>query len=254
MNDTLRIVLPRDTCAYLPEESSALEYRVIPDATADDYAELLSRGWRRHGMYFFRPACPNCVKCRSLRVDVRRFRPTKSQRRTLAKNTDVRLEVHRASVTREHIRLFNAYHADMTERKDWPDHQVIADEYYSSFLAGDWDFAYEFRFLREDQLLGVSLVDIVPGAMSSVYFYHDPTWRPSGPGTFTILQEIEYARQAELDSVYLGYWIEQCASMAYKNRFGPHEILEEYIEDELAPDWRSPGPPSGNPLAENQPS
>ncbi len=240
MNDHLRVVLPRDTCAYLPEETSALEYRVIPDATAEDYAQLLHRGWRRHGMYFFRPKCENCNQCRSLRIAVDDFRPTKSQRRNLKKNADIQVQVARATVTRDHIRLFNAYHLDMTERRDWPEHQVIADEYFQSFLAGGWDFAYEFRYFRNDKLVGLGLVDIVPGAMSSVYFFHDPSWRSDGPGTFSIQQEIEFARNYGVEHVYLGYWIEACPSMTYKARFGPHEVLDNHVEDEEPPTWSLP--------------
>lgn len=240
MKDTVRVVLPRDTCAYLPEQTSALEYRVIPDASGADYAELLSRGWRRHGMYFFRPNCPNCQECRSLRIDVADFRPTKSQRRNAKKNTDIQVQVARATVTGDHIRLFNAYHADMKERRDWPEHQVIADEYHQSFIAGEWDFAYEFRYFRDDRLVGIGLVDIVPGALSSVYFYHDPIWRPQGPGTFSILQEIEFAKSYDIEHVYLGYWIKACDSMTYKSRFGPHELLEEYVEDTHSPAWQLP--------------
>src|SRR5436189_123153 len=83
---------------------------------------------RRHGMTFFRPACRECRKCRSLRVDVERFRPTKSQRRAMHRNADVTIELHAPAVTDDHIRLYNAWHADMHVRRDWPLRRTDADE------------------------------------------------------------------------------------------------------------------------------
>jgi len=56
--------------------------------TAEAYRELLRRGWRRFGLDFFRPACPRCVKCRSLRIDVPEFKPSSSQQRNLRRNSE----------------------------------------------------------------------------------------------------------------------------------------------------------------------
>ena len=150
------------------------------------------------------------------------------------------MQVEPASISPDHIRLFNAYHADMTDRREWPEHQVIADEYFQSFLAGHWEFAYEFRYFRGDKLVGLGLVDVLPEALSSVYFFHDPSWRSDGPGTFSIQKEIEFAKNHGIDHVYLGYWIEACPSMTYKARFGPHEVLDDYVEDTDQPSWNLP--------------
>lgn len=243
MTETLPIIelfhqtMPPRRCSYLPTETAALEYRVLAQVGPEGYADLLSRGWRRHGWNFFRPACPDCVKCRSLRVDVERFRPTKSQRRTLRRNADIRLVVQSPTVTEDHVRLYNEWHTDMTARSGWREQTVDAAEYHEAFLMGDWEFAREFLYYRGDRLLGVGLVDEVPGALSSIYFFHDPIWRDAGPGTFTVLQEIEYARRTGRRYLYMGYWIAECQSMAYKNRFGPHEVLESYPREDESPIW-----------------
>jgi leucyl-tRNA---protein transferase len=229
---------PPALCPYLPRETASLRYRIITSLSAGEYQELLRRGWRRHGCSFFRPDCPQCVECRSLRVDVSRFRPTKSQRRCLRRNAGVRVVVRRPTVTAEHLWLFNAYHADMHRRRGWPHRAVDADEYQESFLSGAWSFAREFLYHRDGRLAGVGLVDAAPEGLSSVYFYHDPAWRPLGPGTFTNLKEIEHARPTGRRYHYLGYWIAGCPSMSYKNRFGPHEILARYPGDDEEPEWR----------------
>ena len=99
--DDFDITMPPDTCAYLPLETASLRYRVFRELDGRSCEQLFRRGWRRHGRYFFRPECPACVKCRSLRVDVQQFRATKSQRRTIRRNTDVRMIVQRPTVSDE---------------------------------------------------------------------------------------------------------------------------------------------------------
>ena len=117
--ELLRGAAPEGECSYLPAETSSLEYRYLIDISAAEFEGMLSRGWRRQGACFFRPACPRCTKCRSLRVDVNAFAPNKSQRRCLKRNEGVRLVVRRPRVTKEHLAVFNAYHADMHERRGW---------------------------------------------------------------------------------------------------------------------------------------
>lgn len=235
--ELFRFQTPPSSCSYLPQEQSSLEYRVLAQVSDSAFQEMLERGWRRHGRNFFRPACPSCRKCQSLRVDVNTFRPTKSQRKADKKNSDVRLEVAKPSVTQQHIKLYNDWHADMHVRSGWRDDRMDAQTYTEVFLAGNWPFAREFRYYLEEELVGVGLVDVLPDALSSVYFYHAPAWRPDSPGTFTVLKEIEYARQTGRRYLYLGYWIAECQSMAYKARFGPHDILNVYPTDQEEPKW-----------------
>jgi arginine-tRNA-protein transferase len=222
----------------LPSEKASLVYSIRESIEPARYEALLERGWRRHGSTFFRPACPSCRQCRSLRVDVAAFRATKSQRRAVRKNAGVGVEIALPDATAEHVRLYNAWHEDMQVRRGWRRDVTTIDEYASAFLAGQWSFAYEFRYRRGEDLVGVGLVDAVTSALSSVYFYYDPAWRAAGPGTFSVLTEIEFARRTGRRWLYLGYWIAACPSMAYKADFGPHEILQEYVDDECPPDWR----------------
>jgi arginine-tRNA-protein transferase len=125
----------------------------------------------------------------------------------------------------------------MRSRRGWRHEAVTAEEYAAGFLAGEWDFAREFRYWQDGRLVGIGLVDETPSALSSVYFYHDPAWRPQAPGTFSALQEIAYARNTGRRWLYLGYWIAACQSMAYKANFRPHQILDQYVEDEATPAW-----------------
>lgn len=236
--ELLRFTSPRRSCSYLPQETASLEYRVHALMSGEQFYELLRRGWRRHGAHFFRPRCPACTQCRSLRVRADEFRPSRSQRRILAKNSDITLRIQPPRVTADHVRLFNAYHADMTARRGWSHNTTDPEDYETSFLVGLWPFAREFCYYRGDELIGVGLVDVFEEAVSSVYFFHDPAWRSLAPGTFSILQELEFCRRTGRRYNYLGYWISACPSMQYKANFGPHELLERYVEEDEEPIWR----------------
>lgn len=225
------------TCSYLPSERARLHYRLYPYLDAARFAELLRRGWRRFGRVVFRPACQHCSQCRSLRVRVPEFQPSKSQRRALKRNSDVRLVVRPPQVSAEHVRLFNDYHADMQNRRGWPANPIDEDRYEDEFLGGRPAFGREFAYYRDDRLIGIGLVDVVAEAASSVYFYHDPAWRPLGPGTFSMLQELRFAAAAGLQHHYLGYWVSACPSMQYKATYRPHDLLTRYPDDDEEPDW-----------------
>lgn len=235
--DLVRVQTGDSPCAYLPGETSNLEYRVVRDEGVDTAERLISRGWRRHGLYFFRPQCSLCRACRSLRVDVAAFQPSRSQRRCLRRNQHVRVIVQRPTVTDAHVELLNAYHRDMQRRRGWPFRPDTAEDYFESFLIGDREFDREFLYFDGHELIGVGLVDVLRNGISSVYFFHAPKWRPLGPGTFSILQEIQYAQSLHRRYNYLGYWIADCQSMSYKARFEPFELLEEYVDDNRSPRW-----------------
>ncbi len=234
-----RLVMPPDECSYLPGETSSLEYRVSHHMTAERFEQVLARGWRRFANYYFRPACPACTQCRSLRVDVEAFRPTKSQRRVAKRNADVELRIQSPTATAAHIDLFNRYHADMHERRGWPDRTIGIEEYIDGFI-GSVSFAREYLYFSDNQLIAVGLVDETTNASSSAYFYHAPELRERALGTLSMLRELEVAKEASRQFHYLGYWIRDCPSMAYKNRYGPHQLLDEYVSDAEPPVWTSP--------------
>jgi arginine-tRNA-protein transferase len=231
---------PPYRCSYLPGRTAALTYRILTELPLDRYDELLRRGWRRFGGEFFRPACPACDQCRSLRLPVCEFTPSRSQRRALRQNTQIQVVVQAPTVSAPHLQLFNAYHADMRRRKSWPFHLTDEDAYRRRFLRGEWAFAREFLYYAGDRLVGVGLADVTATALSSVYFFHDPAWRPRAPGVFSILRQAAYAREQGLRYHYLGYWVAGSPSMAYKAQYRPHELLLGYPADKEEPRWIKP--------------
>ena len=170
------------------------------------------------------PACAQCVQCRSLRLPLADFRLSRSQQRTQRRNAAIRVVVQKPTLTGEHIQLFNAYHAYMHAQRGWPAQTTHERAYFRSFLLGNWSFAREFLYYDRERLVGVGLADVTHEALSSIYFFHDPAWRPHAPGVFSILHQAAYARQQGLLYHYLGYWVAQSTSMAYKAQYRPHRF------------------------------
>lgn len=227
-------------CSYLPGRRSRMEYRLALSLSAARYEHLLERGWRRFGRTMFRPVCAACSECRSLRVDIPGFRATKSQRRVDRRNAGIELIIQPPTVTREHLQLYNDYHNDMHDRRGWPRREITEAEYFESFLDGDFKFSREFQYRRDGQLVALGIVDMAGHAMSSIYFVHTPELRPESPGTMSVLRELRAGMQTGHRWLYMGYYIRDCGSMNYKNRFGPHEILRNYVADDVPAEWDPP--------------
>ena len=91
-------------CAYLPDRIEQLRYELVPDLRSADYMRRLQQGWRRFGYAVFRPECPSCRMCQSLRVPVATFRPNPSQRRAWKRNQgEVTVRVGVPSLSRERL-------------------------------------------------------------------------------------------------------------------------------------------------------
>jgi leucyl-tRNA---protein transferase len=237
MREILRFVEQPRQCSYLPEETASLEVRCIADMSPAEYADLLARGYRRFGSQVFRPACGNCQKCQSIRVLAQHFTPNAGERRILRKNKDIRAELNSLFATTDHVELYNLYHRFMNEHRGWPLQQTTLESYRLEFLSGARNSGRQWLYFQEDKLVGVALMDEVPGAISLVYLFYHPGWRASSPGTFSILNQILYAKASNLQYAYLGYWIESCHSMSYKGRFRPRQILIRYPGNDEPPAW-----------------
>jgi len=237
MQELLRFIEAPRTCSYLPDESASLEVRGIASLSCEEYADLLARGYRRFGWQMFRPACPKCRKCVSVRLLVQPYEFSASERRVMRKNAGIRAELHPLFVTREHVDLYNRYHRFQHGHRDWRPQTTNATDYAQEFLSGASHTGRQWLYFSADKLVGVSLMDEVPGAISLVYFFYDPDWRPLSPGTFSILNQIRYAKTQGLQYAYLGYWIDECPSMQYKGRFTPREVLVDYPNEGEPPIW-----------------
>lgn len=233
----LRIVERPRPCSYLPQERASLEITFDPHVTPASYGELLRRGYRRFGWQLFRPACRQCQACVSMRVVVNDFQLSAGHRRVMRQNQDIECHLAPAIVTRQHVELYNRYQAFMHGERGWALQSHTMSSYFEAFVCGPDNIGWEWRYFDGGRLVGVSLMDIAPGAISLVYFFYDPAWRKHSPGHFSILNQLLHARQQNIPHAYLGYWVEGCPSLNYKNRFRPYETLEGYVSVAQEPTW-----------------
>ena len=206
-------------CPYLSDKTAA-NLLVDPrfDVTPALYDSLINQGFRRNGTLYYRPHCSGCNQCRSVRIPVNHFEPSRSQQRTLKRNEDISLELGAARFSEEHFSLYRRYQSSRHagDSMDDPD----PAKYRQFLINSNIDtFAVELRIGR--RLLAVSIMDHVANGLSAVYTFFEPDESKRGPGTLMILKQIELARRIEYDWLYLGYWIKDCRKMAYKNHFHP---------------------------------
>jgi arginine-tRNA-protein transferase len=194
--------------------------------TPAEYMQRMREGWRRFGHMLFRPRCPACSACQSLRVVVDRFRPNRSQRRARKANEGVvQLRVGEPRVNRAKLLLYDRYHRFQSDQKGWPQHPAKdPDSYTDSFVFNPFPVE-EWCYYVGKKLVGVGYVDALPAGLSAIYFYYDPDERERSPGTWNVLRIIEEAAARGLPHVYLGYYVAGCPSLEYKSRFAPNEVL-----------------------------
>ena len=225
-------------CAYLPGRKTRMYYRYIREAEPEFVTAVIRRGWRRFGNYFFHPICQGCDACKSLRIDVEAFRPTRSQKKAIKRNRETRILVQPPSLTPGHIELYNRYHAWKAEKDGWRHRDISEREYYENFVEGAHEFGYEILYIRDNRLVGVDLIDVVEDGISAIYFYHDPNYARLSLGTYSLLYQISLARQLGKRWIYLGYWVDGCQAFAYKTKFQPEELLDGFPGVEEEPEWK----------------
>jgi arginine-tRNA-protein transferase len=225
MESIFRFIAPPSRCGYLPQQTWRLEYEQVASISPAEYMERMRGGWRRFGDMLFRPHCPRCTACQSIRVLVDQFSPNRSQRRTRRLNEGaVELRIGTPDVSREKLDLYDRYHAFQAEEKGWPVHDPKdADEYARTFVANPFA-TQEWCYYLDGRLIGVGYVDDLPGGLSAIYFYYDPDQRTRSLGTWNVLSVLHHARSRRIPHVYLGYFVAGSRSMAYKARFLPNQV------------------------------
>ena len=143
-------------------------------------------GWRRFGHALFRPQCPLCKACRSLRIDVGRFRPNRSQRRAEGCESEIAVRIGEPRVSRSRLELSGRFHALRAETRGWRDREDDPLSFFTAFVANPFP-TEEWSYLLDGELVGLGHVDALSVGLSAIYFVHDPAQNHRGLGTWNVL-------------------------------------------------------------------
>lgn len=186
------------------------------------YEQLMEKGFRRSGNQIYRPHCPSCVACESIRLSPNTFQASRSQKRIQNRNN----------------RLFNMTLDTIADEQCYPLYKKYIElrhqdgsmfppnmEQYQGFLFCEWLDTHFLHLWYDNQLVGVAVTDVLPNSLSAIYTFYDPDLEKYSLGTFFIIKQLEYCQTTDREYLYLGYHIDECQKMNYKTKFTPHQRL-----------------------------
>jgi arginine-tRNA-protein transferase len=187
--------------------------------------ELLAEGWRHFGTHFFRYSLNiydgEIRRVLPLRISLAHFRISKSQRRVLSRNADLRVENRPIEITPDSEELFHRHKMRF-------DHGVPTSIY--NFLSAQPATVpcegREIAVYAGERLVAVSYFDVGATTLSGIYAMFEPDEAQRRLGIFTMLKEIEYAIGSGREFYYQGYAYEGESFYDYKKRFSGLEAYD----------------------------
>jgi len=220
-------------CSYLPNEEERLLIAVDERLqNSKSYSLLMTEGFRRSGDQAYRPHCPSCNACQSIRVLVNEFSLSKSQKRSKKRNASFVIAVSnqlKDSYYPLYEQYINTFHQDGSM---FPASYSQFKSFLSSTLTTPI-FIETWHQTGDDsnkdkKLICVAVTDVLANGLSAVYTFYHPDYKTNGLGVFSILTQIDLCKKQELPFLYLGYQIDSCQKMNYKNRYFPFEKFVEH--------------------------
>ncbi len=217
------------SCSYLPNKRAISEVATPTYLiTTEIYGELVRSGFRRSGVFTYRPNCEGCRACVPVRLPVERFTPNRTQRRCLKAHAALHARELPLMYFDEHYQLYQRYQA---ARHSGGGMDQDNHEQYANFLLQSRVDSRLIEFTENGVLRMVSIIDVLNDGLSSVYTFYDSEVEHASYGTYNILWQIAQCTANKLPYLYLGYWIRNSRKMAYKANFRP-------IEGLIASEWR----------------
>jgi len=194
------------------------EYTIQEKLKPSQMDAAWARGWRHFGSYFFRYNQTGFEHTTRhvipLRVHLAEFQLSKSQKRILSKNRDLKILVRDAFLDQNKIDIFNRHKQRFTEN---------VPEHLSNFLGENPAtvpcVTKEICTFKGERLVGVSFWDIGRVSTSSIYAMFEPDESKRSLGIYLILLSILFSIEKDKKFYYPGYAYTESSFYDYKKNF-----------------------------------
>lgn len=212
-------------CSYKSDQIAATVF-VDPDLVVDKNinSKLSELGYRRSGAHLYRPDCESCSACLSCRIPVEQFVFKRRHRKIWNANQDLKVIECVDLTGAEPFELYQRY---INDRHDDGDMYPATAEQFEAFIKTKTVDTKFLKFYLNDELVAVSVTDVLEQGLSAVYTFFDPSHAKRSLGGFAILWQIKMAQKLQLPFLFLGYWIKDCKKMEYKSNYRPLQFLVE---------------------------
>jgi arginyl-tRNA---protein transferase len=86
--------------------------------------------------------------------------------------------------------------------------------------------SYHQCYYLDGRLVAIGVLDLLPQAVSAVYFLYHESIHQHAPGKLGALREIALAMEGGYKWWYAGFYIHSCPKMWYKRDYGPQYVLD----------------------------
>ncbi|CAM3836696.1 arginyltransferase [Rheinheimera salexigens] len=208
-------------CSYIAQQQRLAFVLPATPLSPELYQQLIDANFRRSHQQVYRPHCSACDACQSVRLNPRLLTLSTSQRRLAKKALNAAWRFQLVDTpSQPYFGLYQAYIA--FKHRDSSMYPASETD-LNSMLECSWLAVHFLEQYLNDQLVSVTVVDVLPDGLSAVYTFYCPTVSPFSPGKLAILNLAQITQQLDKSWLYLGYSIDNCEKMAYKANFKPQQ-------------------------------
>lgn len=180
--------------------------------------KLWEKGWRHLGpvfrRYSIRDWSDKIQLVIPLRINLKNFKTSKNHKRIIRQNVDLDLKIKTTILDNERDSLFQLYKTRFTQ---------YIPESLATFLGEHPEKGpcknLEFGLYKKSHLIAASYLDVGKKAAYSQCAMFHPEESKRSLGTYTMLKEIEYAINHQMDFYYMGYVYNNPSELDYKKNF-----------------------------------